>query len=464
MSKVVIGIPCYQDVSNETLEDYMRFAYYLGRRCTDHDFFLAIKPKSEQFRARNAIVEAALQVDAKYLLFLDDDHVINWESGFSTSDRYGFVETLIGHMEKDPKMGVCGALYYHRGGECRPVLMTVNKDGSHRYLRDDEIEGRLQQVDVQGGGCMLLNMNMFSVIPSPWFEPEKSLGTDLQICEKARDHGFTVWCDTSIVIGHVLNKREIVTPKNRHRLMSESNKVPVDKSTFIEGYQAGSAMNLFRLDVQEYLGKTWEEVEAIALSYNDKNMPRFDDYEDPREYYKSLGPEQIARQAWFHSHANMLEQMEAILNTIDTTRPGYGVDYGCGSSPVGMELVLKGHRMDFIDIDGTPAYEFLKHRAEKRGVAHRCGWELKGPYDYALFLDSIEHFANWEKVLGDVIGRIKDGGVIVTNYFFNVDFYNPEHISMDHDAVKKFLVNNNMYPINLVVWMKRELGLKEAAA
>ena len=41
--KVVIGIPCYGDASAETLEDYMRLAYYCGRRMPQHDFYLAIK-------------------------------------------------------------------------------------------------------------------------------------------------------------------------------------------------------------------------------------------------------------------------------------------------------------------------------------------------------------------------------------------------------------------------------------
>ena len=30
--KICIGIPCYSTVAAETLEDYMRFSYMLGRR------------------------------------------------------------------------------------------------------------------------------------------------------------------------------------------------------------------------------------------------------------------------------------------------------------------------------------------------------------------------------------------------------------------------------------------------
>ena len=42
--RITIGIPCYRDVPGETLEDYMRFAYYLGRRYTEYDFYLVVHP------------------------------------------------------------------------------------------------------------------------------------------------------------------------------------------------------------------------------------------------------------------------------------------------------------------------------------------------------------------------------------------------------------------------------------
>ena len=136
--RIMIGIPCYRDVAGETLEDYMRLAFHLGRR-TEHDYLVGIKTKSEQFRARNAIVEGALQTDCDYLFFLDDDHVIDWEESRTSSFKYDLVQKLIDHMEKDKDIGVCGVVYYHRGAECRPVLLNEGKDGGYYWIRDDEI-------------------------------------------------------------------------------------------------------------------------------------------------------------------------------------------------------------------------------------------------------------------------------------------------------------------------------------
>ncbi len=57
-NRIFIGSPIYGKVDQEILEDWMRLAYHCGRRMPEYDFFLGIKTKSEQFRARNTIVES----------------------------------------------------------------------------------------------------------------------------------------------------------------------------------------------------------------------------------------------------------------------------------------------------------------------------------------------------------------------------------------------------------------------
>lgn len=464
--RITIGIPCFSDPPAETFEDYIRFAYYLGRRVPEHDFALAIKTKMEQFRARNSIVSAALQWGSDYLLMLDDDHVIDWEQGgcyapSQINDRYGFITQLIKHLQDDPKRGIVGCLYYHRGGDCLNVIMKEGTDGGYYYFRDDEITNGLQEVAVQGGGCMLINMNVFSVIEQPWFESEsaRGIGTDMQLAKKARQHGFSVWCDTSIVLGHVLKERTIVNPKNRNRVIAESAAKEGITKGIDPRWTASTALRLYSEDAQEYLQLNEDEITELANTYNVKNMPRFDSFKNPDDYYRSLGLEQLARQVWFHHTERMKEEAENFFSLIDTSTPYNGVDFGCGSAPIGFELALRGHYVDFIDLDGTPAYEFTKWRAKRRNVTERCGFDLKGPYDYALFMDSIEHLKDWKKVLEDVIDRLKENGTLFTNFFFNMDFENCEHVNMDHAAVASFLVERGLYPVQgKLAWCKRDLN------
>lgn len=461
MSKILIGIPCYNQVSPETLEDYMRFAYYCGRRLPQHEFVLGIKSKSEQFRARNSIVEGALQLGCDYLLFLDDDHVIDWESTPIANTRYGMIDKFIQHMEADEKIGIVGAVYYHRGAECRPVLMKIGNDGGFYWIRDDELKGELQEVGVQGGGCMFLRMSMFDRIKAPWFEPEFDLGTDLQISKKAHEAGYKVCCDTSIHIGHVLSRREVVTAENRHRIATENARQSsggTDQGmnpTWIHN----TALQLYRMDAEEYLGMKFQDMGDIARKYDMADLKTYG--EDLVGYYAARGKEQLARQVLFHHLPHTQEEMKLIHSMINTDFVGHGAEYGCGSSPVSFEIALKGHHMDFIDIDGSGAYEFTKWRVKKRGIEARCGFELKGPYDYVMMLDSIEHIKNWQEVLEKVIASIRVGGALITNYFQNQDYLNPEHVSMDKPAVQKFLTERGIFPVNHLLWVKQDLSFMD---
>jgi 2-polyprenyl-3-methyl-5-hydroxy-6-metoxy-1,4-benzoquinol methylase len=453
MSVITIGIPRYRQFPPETEEDYMRLMYYLGRRLPQHEFVLAIKSKTEQFRARNSITEAAIQVGSDYLLFLDDDHVIGWETIPEVNGRYGFVDTLVKHMENDPKLGIVGGLYYHRGAQCRPVLMKIGTDGGYYWMRDDEIKHGLQEVGVQGGGCMLLRLSMFNKIRSPWFEPEFELGTDIQICKKAQEAGYKVACDTSIVIGHVLSSSEVITPQNRNRVIVENAQVTAGVDEGLEkSWLLQSALTLYRMDAEAYMNMPMHEMGKIAERYDMADLQAHRD--DLTTYYGSRGMEQLARQVLFHHTPSMIRQMDIFLGMINTQAPGYGIDVGCGSAPTSFELAMRGHRIDFIDVEGSGAYNFTKWRAKRRGIEDRCGFTWAGPYDYAMMFDSLEHIEDWRGVLLRIIGSLKENGVFITNYLLNMDFQNPEHISMDKEAVQKFLVQQGVYPLNELMWVK----------
>jgi hypothetical protein len=460
--RIAIGIPCFGSAPAETLEDYMRFAFYLGRKYPEYDFYLAIKPKSEQFRARNSIVEAALQGGCDYLLMLDDDQVINWQGQDAdvpgqVQEPYEFLHILLDDMKKT-KAGIVGALYYHRGGECRPVVMREGKNGGYFYMRDDEITGKLQEVDVTGGGCMLLDVNIFSRIGPTPFEPEFQFGTDIQICEKARKEGFKVYCNTGVILGHVLSTREVISPKNRQKIYTENlGKTKAPQEGMDLDWTVESALRLYKQDAEEYLGVPYQSFGGLALEYQ-KKYDRYKDHENPDDYYKSLGPEQIARQVWFHHQPFMAEQYAALMKLFNHNHSFRGMEFGCGSAPIGFELALKGHDMTLIDLDGSPAYEFTKWRAKKRCKDISFAWE--GQYDAILFLDSIEHLANWKEILTKAAESLNENGFIITNYFLNEDYENLEHISMNKDEVRNYLKKLNLYSVavNELAWIKRNIN------
>jgi len=443
--RITIGIPCYQGVPAEVMEDYMRMAYSFGRRYTEHEFFLAIKSKSEQFRARNAIVEAAIQVGSDYLLFLDDDMVVEWHGRTDSAPSYNFLHQLLQH-DKD----IIGALYYQRGGECRPVLMRETEAGAYRWLNDHEVKHELQRVDVQGGGCMLINMRVFDKVPSPWFVPETDLGTDIQICRNAAKEGFEVWCDTSIELGHVKSERIVVTSRNRHQQLGQTAQAGFENRAWV----SNASFNRYLLDVQDYSGKTLVQMESDAIAYKEFQRS-FTEYPDPDDYYLAVGSLQLSRQVCFHSQPECIEAMDSFLAMVDTEKPARGLDYGCGSAPIGFELALRGHAMTFIDLDGAAGYEFTKWRANKY-PAVKADFEMSGEYDYVLMMDFIEHVEDWPYYLAGALERLKEGGFLLTNFFQTFDALNPEHVNLDHAAVRAWLLERGFKPFTDVVWMLKK--------
>lgn len=454
--RVFIGVPCYGSAPAPTVEDFMRMSYYFGRRYPEFDFLLGIIDKTEQFRARNRIVEGAVSSGAKYLLMLDDDMVVDIEGASRPSERYEFLRKMIAHMEADEKLGICGALYFQRGGEYHPVAMFSEPEkGRYYWMRDEQIRHELQPVDVAGGGILLIRMEVFNRIPSPWFEPEMqvdgpSRGTDVQICEKVRAAGWTVKIDSSIELGHVSSRREVVTSANRHKARSAGNELT-------ERVQADWYLNtmlaVFSSDVEEYLGMKREEINALGEQYNELNLWRFPQYENLGDYYRSIGKDQLCRQYYFHNLPGYgAKQFLKPLMKGFGDRKLSGLDFGCGAAPLGFELALQGHRMDFVDIDETSAYEFVKWRAKKRGV--KCGFSLSEDYDFILLTDVIEHLPNWKDVLTNLASRLKHGGLIVTNYFYLDDYTNPEHVSMDKEAVRAHLLSLDLYPQAPEAWIK----------
>ena len=444
--KICIGIPCFHGVTYEVLDDYMRLAYHLGRRNQEYEFYLAIKGKGEQYRARNAIVEQAIATACDYLFMLDDDHIFDIDKTLGPSECYNIIAKLVQHLKEDSKKGIVGALYYQRGATCDPVIMYRNHPG-YTFYNQADISRRLQKVDVTGGGAMCINMKVFDKIESPWFvlESEKGQGTDIQICEKVADAGWEVWCDTSLEIGHIMAEREIVSSKNAQDIRVEAsqwmnredikNAPALRTSLYIHDYEK---------DVLEYSQKTIEQLEAMAKEYVEHYKQHFD-VNNLKSYYSTIGIPQLARNFLFHKRPEMVQLGAFVLSVFNPQVTAYGLDFGCGSAPIGFELAMRGQKVDFVDIPGSAANDFVQWRAKKHKMSH-CGFTLGMGYDWVLLLDVLEHLhpEETEKVMSDLVSRLKPSGSIVTNYWYNSDYANVEHINMNQDAVKEIFLKLGM--------------------
>lgn len=454
-NRILIASPIYGKVDTEILEDWMRFAYHCGRRMPEYEFFIGIKSKSEQFRARNMIVEGAQQWNCDRILMLDDDMVIDAKG--EGSKAYDFLRQLISH-DKD----ICGILYYQRGQECQPVLMNaLPGEKGYRFLRDDEIEGRLQRVDVAGGGCLLVKTRIFDRIPHPYFAPEHQYGTDVQLCKRAKEKGFDVWADTSIEFGHLRNEKTVVTSANRHQFQESVDHVVGVKQTFVASDVYGRLIN----DAMTYTGKfTEEDIWRAADAFH--GLRKESSLTDP-DWYREFPKERVCRQVWFNTQDSTKKMMtQFILASVTHNHPKRILDFGCGIGITAYTLAEKGHKVTAMDIRGTGTLEFLKWRCERDNVPMEiieseggAPTKIKGEYDIIIAMDSIEHISDWQKTVAVLSEHLRTDGILFANNGVLEDFGHQEHYPVYPKEFIKTCVENNLMPHTQISYVKREVSV-----
>ena len=454
-NRVLLASPCYGKVDPEILEDWMRLAYHCGRRMPDYEFFIGIKTKSEQFRARNMIVEGAQQHNCDWILMLDDDMVIDALN--EGHEAYRIIEKLLSH-DKD----ICGVLYYQRGGECAPVLMAKLGEKGYRFLRDDEITHDLQRVDVAGGGCLLIKTRVFDRIAFPYFEPEHQYGTDVQLCRKAAEKGFEVWADTSIELGHLRNEKALVTSRNKHQFQRETQHVGGGKTSFV----ASDVYNRLLVDVLEY---TKYESREDAYHHAEVFLKlRRESTLSDAEWYREFPRERVARQLWFNTENSVKKMMtQYIIGAIAHHQPLRILDFGCGIGIPAFTLAEKGHNVTALDVRGTGTLEFLKWRAAKHGanitfIESEGGVpKLKEHYDVIIAMDCLEHFPNWPDVLAVLSKHLREDGLLFSNNAVMDDMTQPEHYECHPRDFIKACVDCSLMPFTQISYTKKAAALVE---
>lgn len=189
--KTLIAVPCMDQVPAP-------FAQSLAMLQKVGDCVLSLQMGSLIYTSRNNLAQMAIQMDVDYVFWLDSDMV------FEPDTLVRMMDTL-----KKNDYDILTGLYFRRVPPYTPVLfdkLDIIRDKICSWKEFHEIPAEPFEVGGCGFGCVLMKADVFYDVQSKhgnMFAPIANNGEDIAFCWRARDCGFKIYCDPSIICGHV---------------------------------------------------------------------------------------------------------------------------------------------------------------------------------------------------------------------------------------------------------------------
>ena len=188
--KILIAVPCMDQVP-------VPFCHSLALLRKPDNCVLTMKTGSLIYIARNELATAAIQSEADLVFWLDSDMV------FQPDTLERMLKTL---QEKD--LDILTGLYFRRVPPYSPVLFNkLEIDGvACDFTEWKHIPNDLFEVGACGFGCVLMKTDVFFDVQSKYgnmFAPIGNNGEDVAFCWRARQCGYKIFCDPSLICGHV---------------------------------------------------------------------------------------------------------------------------------------------------------------------------------------------------------------------------------------------------------------------
>ena len=188
--KILIAVPCMDQVP-------FTFAQSLAVLEKIGECKLAMKAGSLIYTSRNSLAMMAIQMDADFVFWLDSDMV------FKSDTLARMMDTL-----KKNDLDILTGLYFRRVPPYSPVLFDKLEQNGEitEFSEFNKIPDELFEVGGCGFGCVLMKTDVFFDVQSKFgnmFAPMGNNGEDVAFCIRARECGYKIYCDPSIVCGHV---------------------------------------------------------------------------------------------------------------------------------------------------------------------------------------------------------------------------------------------------------------------
>lgn len=188
--KILVAIPCMDQVPAP-------FCNSLALLQKAGDCTLMMKSGSLIYTSRNALATAAIHTEADLVFWLDSDMV------FKPDVLLRMLKTL-----QENNLDMLSGLYFRRVPPYSPVLfdqLEINGVEA-KYSEFQSIPDGLFEVGACGFGCVLMKTDVFFDVHAKFgnmFAPIGNNGEDVAFCWRARQCGYKIFCDPSVICGHV---------------------------------------------------------------------------------------------------------------------------------------------------------------------------------------------------------------------------------------------------------------------
>jgi len=237
----VIAICTLTSIQNKAYATHLQFAYKLAKDNPDFHFLLFTPYRMSIANFRNMAARAALEAQAEYLMFIDDDAVlIGVESLF---------KDLKEKIDEDENKHIVMPVVYVRGYPFNPMFFKWVTDselikegkGVDFYIdfKDQPVdEKKLLEVASIGCHTCLIKTEILKALPEPWFLTGTYNTEDVYFCMKCHDYieNIGIFVATDIVVSHLLDPL-YVNDYNRNILIDFYEKLGMNNVSGIAGLE-----------------------------------------------------------------------------------------------------------------------------------------------------------------------------------------------------------------------------------
>jgi len=188
--KILIGVPVYHAVQPRPFMSFLS----LAKQCAadEAQSKYAVRwavpgPKVKTVVARNSLTDMAVQFGADYILFLDDDVIVPRD--------------IVSMLLEDNK-DVVGGLCFRSGTPIEPLAFKYYDETDEYIPYFGYPKESLFEVDAVGTGAMMIRTSILGSLKRPYWigSIDPMYGEDVNFCKKAKDAGFSIWCDSRIKV------------------------------------------------------------------------------------------------------------------------------------------------------------------------------------------------------------------------------------------------------------------------